>query len=112
MIYYAVLKEDIAVLVYVHILYCSSFVHIPFRFVDTEISLFSKGDFWGFLSVNFIQQFFIRRPSDSTVSEDAGIEPRTVAALALAISCLNKRLELIHIRTDLIHENGSVINLK
>jgi hypothetical protein len=30
-----------------------------------------------------IQYCFIYRPSDSTVSEDAGIEPRTVATLAL-----------------------------
>jgi hypothetical protein len=32
-----------------------------------------------------IQHCFICRPSDSTVSEDAGIEPRTVATLALAV---------------------------
>jgi hypothetical protein len=32
-----------------------------------------------------IQHCFIRRPSDSIVSEDAGIEPRTVAATALAV---------------------------
>jgi hypothetical protein len=31
------------------------------------------------------QHCFICRPSDSTVSEDAGIEPRTVATLALAV---------------------------
>ncbi len=30
-----------------------------------------------------LQHCFICRPSDSTVSEDAGIEPRTVATLAL-----------------------------
>jgi hypothetical protein len=30
-----------------------------------------------------IQHCFICRPSNSTVSEDAGIEPRTVATLAL-----------------------------
>jgi hypothetical protein len=30
-----------------------------------------------------IQYCFICRPSDYTVSEDAGIEPRTVATLAL-----------------------------
>jgi hypothetical protein len=30
-----------------------------------------------------IQHCFICRPSDSTVSEDAGIEPRTVATMAL-----------------------------
>ncbi len=32
-----------------------------------------------------IQHCFIGRPSDSTVSVDAGIEPWTVAALALAV---------------------------
>jgi hypothetical protein len=33
----------------------------------------------------FIQHCFICRPSDSTVSEDAGIEPNTVATSALAV---------------------------
>ncbi len=33
----------------------------------------------------FIQHCFISRPSDSFVSEDAGIEPRTVATVALAV---------------------------
>jgi hypothetical protein len=32
-----------------------------------------------------IQHCFICRPSDSTVSEDAGIEPRAVATTALAV---------------------------
>jgi hypothetical protein len=32
-----------------------------------------------------IQHCFICRNSDSTVSEDAGIEPRTVATKALAV---------------------------
>ena len=33
-----------------------------------------------------IQQCFIRRPSDSTASEDAGIDPRTVVTSPLAIA--------------------------
>ncbi len=33
----------------------------------------------------FIQHCFICRPSDSTVSEDAGIEPRIVVTLALSV---------------------------
>ncbi len=37
-----------------------------------------------FFSVYCIQHCFFCRPSDSTVSEDAGIEPRTVATSALA----------------------------
>jgi hypothetical protein len=39
-----------------------------------------------------IQHCFICRPSDSTVSVDAGIEPWTVATLALTAT----RLDLIH----------------
>jgi hypothetical protein len=33
----------------------------------------------------FIQYCFICRPSDSAVSEDAGIEPRTAVTSALAV---------------------------
>ncbi len=45
-----------------------------------------KGDFFGLIfSMYCIQHCFICRPSDSTVSEDAGIEPRTVATSALAV---------------------------
>ena len=36
-----------------------------------------------------IQHCFICRPSDSTVSEDAGIEPRAVATTALAVGRSN-----------------------
>jgi hypothetical protein len=36
-----------------------------------------------------IQHCFICRPSDSTVSEDAGIGPRTVATTALAVRRTN-----------------------
>ncbi len=42
-----------------------------------------------------IQQGFICRPSDSTISEAAKIEPRTVATLALTT-----RLDLIHSKTN------------
>jgi len=53
-----------------------------------------------------IQQCFICRPSDSTVSEDAVIEPRTVATLALAVRrCNHYRLDLIH-RIFSVYENG------
>ncbi len=37
------------------------------------------------LSLYFIQHCFICHPSDYTVSEDAGIEPRTVATSTLAV---------------------------
>jgi hypothetical protein len=38
-----------------------------------------------FFFMHFVQHCFICRPSDSTVSEDDVIEPRTVATLALAV---------------------------
>jgi hypothetical protein len=38
-----------------------------------------------FSSMYYIQHCFICRPSDSTVSEDAGTEPRTVGTSALAV---------------------------
>jgi hypothetical protein len=44
---------------------------------------FTGGTFWFFLLMYVIQHCFLCRPSDSTVSEDAGIEPRTVATMAL-----------------------------
>jgi hypothetical protein len=44
-----------------------------------------------------IQHCFICRPSDSTVSEDTGIETRTVATTALAVRRSN------HTTIDLIH---------
>ena len=42
------------------------------------------GDFFSFVQY-IIQHCFICRPSDSTVPTDAGIEPRTVATVALAV---------------------------
>ncbi len=38
----------------------------------------------------FIQHYLSAAPPDSTVSEDAVIEPRTVATLALAVSRSNQ----------------------
>ncbi len=75
--------------------------------VDVFAYLYNRGIF---LCMYFIQHCFICRPSDSTVSEDAGIEPRTVATSALAVrrSC---HLATSHphsassypLRLDLIH---------
>ncbi len=42
-----------------------------------------------FFFMYFIQHCVVCRPSDSTVSEDAGIEPRTVATSALAVRRFN-----------------------
>jgi hypothetical protein len=62
-----------------------------------------KGDFFGFFSFFMydIQHCFICRPSDSTVSEDAGIETRTVATTALAVRHSNhSAIDIIHTRLD------------
>jgi hypothetical protein len=57
-------------------------------FAPPELFLRSvnRGILWIFY-MYFIQHCFICRPLDSTVSEDAGIEPRTVATSALAVHC-------------------------
>jgi hypothetical protein len=57
----------------------------------SDESLIKGGIFWIFpFYVRYrIQHFFIRRPSDSTVSENARIEPRTVATTALSVRCSN-----------------------
>jgi hypothetical protein len=46
---------------------------------------FKMGILLSFIVLYFILHRFIYRPSDSTVSEDAGIKPRTVATSALAV---------------------------
>ncbi len=44
-----------------------------------------------------IQHWFICRPSDSSVSEDAGIEPMTVATFAMAVRRSNPSpIDLLH----------------
>ncbi len=53
-------------------------------------TVFLQGDFQDFYSVFYIQRRFIYRPSDSTVSENAGIEPRSVAISALAVRGSNE----------------------
>ncbi len=60
-----------------------------------KYSFFLKVDFFDFVMYD-IQHCFICRPSDSPVSEDAGIEPRTVATTALAVRrTITTRLDLI-----------------
>ncbi len=56
----------------------------------TFLGFFKKDDKYD------IQHFFICRPSDSTVSEDAGVEPRTVATTALAVRRSNHSVISIH----------------
>jgi hypothetical protein len=67
-------------------------------------SRFKQGGFFGFFPPMYcIQHCFNCHPSDSTVSDDAGIEPRTVATSALEVRRSTTRLDLIHTRLDLIH---------
>ncbi len=58
--------------------------------VQYYFSIYKQGDIFGFFSS---VHYFICRPSDSTVSEDAGNEPRTVATLALAVRRSNQAIE-------------------
>ncbi len=54
----------------------------------------------------FIQHCFICRPSNFTVSEDAGIEPRTIAVRRSNLSARSypqTRLDLIHINISKMH---------
>jgi hypothetical protein len=51
-----------------------------------------------------IQQCFICRPSDSTVSKDAGIEPRTVAITALAVRPSNNSARYQYHPEYLVHK--------
>ena len=57
------------------------------RGITVELFFLLHGDFLDFfLSFMYcIQHYFICLPSDFTVSEDAGIKPRTVATSALAV---------------------------
>ncbi len=68
---------------------CVTSLDSVFSVEDAAISSYpmhTGGFFWIFFSSMYcIQHCFICRPSDSTVSEDAGIEPRTIATLALAV---------------------------
>jgi hypothetical protein len=52
--------------------------------VGKRTALPKQGDFWIFCFVLYSTLLHLP-PSDTTVSEDAGIEPRTVATLALAV---------------------------
>ncbi len=77
-------------LVTVEILYKQYRGSVQFRSYRSNLSqleklgnIFLQGIFWIFLFLNVIQHCFICRPSDPTVSKDAGIEPRTVAIFGM-----------------------------
>jgi hypothetical protein len=62
--------------------------------------------FWIFKFIFYIQHCFASRSSDFTVSEDAGIESRTVAIATLSLTVRHSnqsRLDFIHSRPDFIH---------
>ncbi len=74
------------------------------------------GDFKEFLFFyvgNVIQHCFIYRPSDSTLSEDAGIDSGLwhwqPDALTLRLDLIHTRLNLIHTRLDCIHTRLDLI---
>jgi hypothetical protein len=83
-------------------------IFAPFTFMKNFRLI--TGGFWGIFSMYFIQHCFICRTSDSTVSEDAGMEHRTVATLALAVRSSNNSArshpligQISSTRRDLIH---------
>jgi hypothetical protein len=61
-------------------------INVRYNFLDSQLFSF-KEEFLDFFFFFYdIQHSFICHPSESTVSEDARIEPRTVATTALAVS--------------------------
>jgi hypothetical protein len=67
---------------YVFTVQCFGFKrHLMFLF--DFVNFFYRGIFWDFLNVCYSTLLHPCRPLDSTVSEEAGTEPRTFATLAL-----------------------------
>ncbi len=84
--------------------------HIPLRCVDTEVSLFSKEDFWGF-SISILCSTNLH-PSPFRFHCVGGCWDwiRTVAALALDISCSNLAART-HPHSDRCHPRKWTFNL-
>ncbi len=90
------------------------------------LKAFFEGAFLDFFFLcGIIHRCIICRPSDSTLSENAGIGPRTVATLALTarrsnhsarsqplLDLIHTRLDLIHTRLDLIHTRLDLIHTR
>ncbi len=86
-----------------HSVYCVARIHSAKCQTDNISFVFKlKGDFFNFFLFMYGNQpCFICRPSYSTVSEDAEIEPRTPGQLRQRhwlSDALNTRLDLIHIQ--------------
>ncbi len=75
-----------------------------FVICNWDLFNFNRGFFWFFLFMYGIQHCFIFRPSDSTVSEDAGIEPRTIVTPALAVRRNNHSTKSHPHRLNFIHK--------
>ncbi len=78
--------------------------------------LIIKGGFLRNFMKNFFKTLFntassAAPPPDSTVSEDAGIEPGTIATSTLALRNSTTRLHLIHDRLDLIQNRPDLIHI-
>ncbi len=66
--------------------FCCAHGSVTRSMIAFRVFLSNSGNFLFFLFfMCFIQHCFICRPSDSAVSEDAGIEPRTVLTMPLAV---------------------------
>jgi hypothetical protein len=68
-----------------------------------EIIVYNRGifGFFPFLCTEF-NTASSAAPQDSTVSEDAGIEPRTVATSALAVRRSNPHSAIFHLYNSII----------
>ncbi len=67
------------------------------RYESVSVSIlnnYKRGTF--FIFPLYIQHCFIGQPPDSTVSEDAGMEPRTIDTLHCQPDAVNTRLDLIY----------------
>ncbi len=71
--------------------------------------LLTGGFSWIFF-MYFIQHCFVCCPSDFTLSEDAGIEPRAVATSALKSDALTTRLFSSTSKLDVIHKTRLDLN--
>jgi len=68
----------------------TSNVHFPSSLDPLSVIFLKKWEFFIFFIFYYdIQHCFIRRLSASNVSEDVGIETRTVVTMAMAVRCSN-----------------------
>jgi hypothetical protein len=74
----------------VNLFFDKSNVHFPSSLDPLSVIFLTKWEFFVFFVFYYdIQHCFIRRLSASNVSEDVGIETRTVVTIAMAVRCSN-----------------------